>query len=274
MELFIRQIRDYGFISHYSLLALIAWGLIAFEFALGIALLVSFRPRLILAITALLMLFFLGVNSWAWLIGGIEDCGCFGVWVKRTPAEGIVEDLVLFAAVCLAWIGHGHVTVPQPRARVWAVIIACIVGLILPITFGYPVSRIYNPELDAIEIELGRLEIQGLKDINLKNGEYLIVFMLTDCHHCQEGVPDLNDLAEKNDLPTVIALTPNEKWQRMEFEKDFQPVFPLGQIDIDAFLHLLGESKVPRFMLVRDLRVLKIWDQSVPAKDIIMQSLS
>jgi hypothetical protein len=49
MELFIRQIMDYGIVSERLLLILSAWGLIALECALGVALLVFYRPRLMLS---------------------------------------------------------------------------------------------------------------------------------------------------------------------------------------------------------------------------------
>ena len=43
MQLFIRQIRDYGIITHYVLVAVGAWGLIMVECALGVGLLVTTR---------------------------------------------------------------------------------------------------------------------------------------------------------------------------------------------------------------------------------------
>ena len=47
MQLFIRQIEDYGIITHpYYLLVVSAWFLIALEFTLGIGLVVFYRPNI------------------------------------------------------------------------------------------------------------------------------------------------------------------------------------------------------------------------------------
>ncbi|MBC8461613.1 MAG: hypothetical protein H8D67_26860, partial [Deltaproteobacteria bacterium] len=97
MGLFIGQVRDYGIISQPIVLTLSAWGLIGIECALGVGLLVFYRPRLMLLLTAMLLLIFVGATSWAWLTGATEDCGCFGHWLKRTPGEAVLGNLILLA---------------------------------------------------------------------------------------------------------------------------------------------------------------------------------
>ncbi len=141
MELFIRQIMDYGIVSERLLLILSAWGLIALECALGVALLVFYRPRLMLSLTAALLLIFAGATGWAWLTGVTEDCGCYGAWLKQTPGQALVGDLVLLAATAIAWAGCRHVQAPQTRTKAWAVTIACLSGLALPVVFGSPLQR-------------------------------------------------------------------------------------------------------------------------------------
>jgi len=267
MELFIRQIRDYGIISQRVALTLSARGLIALECALGVGLLVFYRPRLILSLTGGLLLIFLGVTGWAWMTGATGDCGCFGAWMRHTPGEAAIQNLVLLAATLLAWVGSRHLQVRYTRVKAWAFASACVIGLTLPVVFGFSVSGITQPHSKAVEIELANLQIQGLGGIDLKHGAYLIVLTDTECVHCREVLPDLNTLAEATELPAVIALCTNEESQRTMFVEEFQPMFPIGQVREDVFWRLLGEGDIPRIILVRDGYVQQVWDQTVPDED-------
>jgi thiol-disulfide isomerase/thioredoxin len=274
MELFIRQIRNYDIISHRVVLALGAWGIIALEAALGVALVVFYRPRLILSSTALLFLILAGVTSWGWFTGATEDCGCYGAWLKQTPAQATLENLVLLAAIVLAWLGHRHLDAPHTRAKAWAVTAACFMGLLLPLAFGFPISGITRSQSKPVEVDLGKVQIQGIDHIDVRHGTYLMVLMGTDCPHCQEAVPELNLLAEVTQLDGVIALSTNDESQRLTFIEEFQATFPMGQISDDDFWGLLGNSDIPRFILVRDQHVQQVWDQVVPSIDMIEAALS
>lgn len=274
MELFIRQIRDYGIISDRVWLALIAWGLIALECALGAGLLVFYRPRLILSLTGLLLLVFLGATARAWLTGATEDCGCFGAWAKRTPAEAMLEDLILLAVIGLVWVGQRRIQVPQTRAKAWAISMACLIGLALPVLFGFSISAISQPQSKAVGVELGDLPVQDLDQFDLSHGEYLIILLDTECSHCQEAVPQLNALAAASDLPRVVSLCKNEEWQRMLFTATYHPTFPIGQMSEADFMRLLADGETPRILLVRDRRVLHVWDKTIPSKETIKAARS
>ena len=117
MELFIGQIRDYGIISQGIVLTLSAWGLISLECVLGVGLLIFYRPRLIFSLTTMLLLIFVVVTSWAWLTGATENCGCFGAWLRRSPGEAVIGNVMLLAATALAWVGRRHSEKPQTCAK-------------------------------------------------------------------------------------------------------------------------------------------------------------
>lgn len=274
MELFIRQITAYGIISSRHVVVFSAWFFIALESALGVGLLVHYRPRLMLLLTAILLLVFVGATAFAWFTGATQDCGCFGAWLKHTPGEAALGNLILLAAAVLAWVGHGHAQVAQTGGKAWAVTTACLVGLALPVIFGFSVSGIFGSDSKTGPVKLWDVHIQGLDYIDLNYGTYLIILMGTDCLHCQEAVPQLNMLAGETDLQDVIALCTNGESERLAFVEEFQPMFPVGQISENVFWRLLGSGDIPRYMLVRDQHVLHTWDQDVPDKDTIQSALS
>ena len=57
------------------------------EFALGVALLLNWRPQISLPVATVLMAFFTGLMVKAWQMGASIDCGCFGALVERSPGE-------------------------------------------------------------------------------------------------------------------------------------------------------------------------------------------
>jgi hypothetical protein len=265
IQLFIRQIRDYGIISGRPLLIVSAWGLIVLECGLGIALIFFYRPRIVMPLSAILFLSFAGVTGWAWATGATDNCGCYGDWIQHTTGQAVIENLVLLAATVLAWIGSRQNPTPQTRVKDWAVIIACLIGLAMPVAFGLPTWEINHagpepPRFDPIQV-------RGLGDVDLNIGGYLIVLMGTDCLHCQEAMPDLNRLAEDPDLPMLIALCTSEEGDCIEFTERYLPIFPIGHISDDLFWHLLADGDLPRTILLQEGRTRHVWDKTVPTKD-------
>ncbi|MBW1860263.1 MAG: hypothetical protein JRI70_09390 [Deltaproteobacteria bacterium] len=271
-ELFIRQIKAYGIIQERALLVVSAWGLIVLECGLGAALIVLYRPKIVMPLTALLFLIFTGVTGWAWLTGATQDCGCYGAWIQHTPGQAVIENLVLLAATVLAWIGCRHTEMPQTRVKAWAVTVACLIGLAMPVAFGLPTWGINNS--DPKPPEFDPIQVHGVGDVDLNTGGYLIVLMGTDCLHCQEAIPELNMLSENPDLPMLIALCTSKEADCIDFTEEFLPVFPIGHISDDLFWHLLADGDMPRTILLEDGRTRQVWDQTVPTKDDIQAAYS
>lgn len=273
MDLFIRQMRDYGIISNYLLLSINARALIAIECALGVGLLLFYRPKLTLLLTSVLFLIFVGATGWAWLTDATRDCGCFGAWVKRTPAEAMIEGLILLALTVIAWAIHRPSQKPEARPKAWAIAVACLAGLILPLVFGSPVTRADPNQTKTGDILLGDFQIEGVDRVDLDHGDYLLVLMDTDCSHCRDAVAALNWLAEDPDLPEVIGLSSNGEDQLKTFRKELQAIFPIGHITEEDFRRLLGDGNVPRTFLVRDRVVQEVWDIEIPDEDTVKSIL-
>jgi len=267
LELFIRQIRDYDMIHERVVLLASAWGLIVLECGLGVALIVLYRPRVMMPLTASLFLIFTGATGWAWLTGATQDCGCYGAWLRHAPGQAAIENLILLATTVLAWMGCRHIRTPQIRSKAWTVMIACLIGFVLPLVFGFPAPGFKEWPLMSDERAVSPMQVSGLEDIDLNDGVYLIVLIGTHCLHCQEAVPELNMLAENPELPRLVALCTSEEEGCIEFTEAFLPVFPIGKISDDLFWRLLADGHMPRTILLEDGHIRQVWDQTVPSSD-------
>ena len=273
INLFVKQVRDYEIISHNVLLVVTAWSVIVAEFTLGMSLILSFLTKWTIPLTAFLLFIFLGATAWAWFTGVTEDCGCFGAWVQRSPGEALIEDLVLLAALIPAWLGKGHPEKPVNHIKFFAVIFACVAGLILPVLFGPPISQIGSPVSASIDIQQELLEIQDIVQMDIGHGAYLFVLMSTDCLHCRDAFKRFNIWTEETDIPPLIALCANNKEQIQTFKTEFQPKFPILQITEDKFWDLLELGSTPRIFLIRNGGILKIWEEDAPDIDRIREAL-
>jgi len=272
VELFVRQIKAYGIISDGTLVALTAWGLIAVECALGVGLMVFYRPRLLLGVAAGLLLFFWAITSWAWWTGSTENCGCFGGWLDRTPGEEAVENVVLLLVTLCAARRPGHLKWQPSRARAWAVLAAGLVGLALPVASGLPTLKA-KPFNSEVKTAMSQLALHGPQIVDLTRGTHLVVLMSTDCLHCQEAVFDLNELAMISDLPPIVALCTNAECECEMFVEEFQPDFPIGCVTESLFFELLDHGDVPRIVLFSNGDVIHAWDETVPNEEMIRASL-
>jgi len=265
INLFIRQIRDYGIISGRPVLIASAWGLIVVEYGLGVALIFLYRPKIVMPLTAILFLIFAGTTGWAWITDATENCGCYGDWIQHTPGQAVIENLFLLTATVLAWIGCRHTPAPETRIRASAVTIACLIGLAMPLAFGLPTWEINHS--DPKPPRFDPIRVHGLGDVNLNTGGYLIVLMGTDCVHCQEAIPEINALAENPELPMLVALCTSKEADCVEFTEAFLPVFPIGHISDDLFWRLLSDGDLPRTILMEDGLTRHVWDQTLPTRD-------
>jgi hypothetical protein len=184
-----------------------------------------------------------------------------------------LENLILLVATLLARVLYKESYRPQSKVKAWCVALSFLIGAAFPLALGFPLSRITQSPWENIETELRKLETRGLDRVDLSRGSHLLIIMDTDCEHCKEALPELDALAEATDLPSVTALCPNDESARTRFIQEFQPAFPLGQIEERVFFRILGLGDVPRTILVKDMRVQAVWDGHVPGRKLIERAM-
>ena len=268
---FARQISDYRIIAAPALVGVTAWVMIVVECALGAALLAGYRRRVSLVAAMILILAFLAAVAWAWATGATADCGCFGSWVKRTPAQAFIEDLVLLGAAVAAWSLSKQEPTRRRRLRALAVGVAMAVGLTLTALASRSPRQSADPAVRLLAQVPEQRPFASLaaSDLpaDLGRGSHLVALIDTGCDHCRASMPALNRLAGLSEgLPAVAALCPNTEDEAARFREKFGLRFPLGRVSRGDFLRLLERGQTPRLFLLRDGAVVKIWDGNVPTE--------
>lgn len=263
---FAQEIAGYGIVTNPVLTGLIAYALVILECGLGAALLVNLRPRIMLAVAGGLLLFFLGVIGYAWATGATESCGCFGPW-KRTPAMAFVEDVLMLAIVPWAWWGRQHTQAPTNSIKLAIAGLGLAVGVMAPAVAGMVAVEPGSAGVVGSEA-FKTIEVTDLP-VSLATGEHLVLLMSTTCSHCQAAVPDANALVADQRLPRLVAIAMEGRVDRGLFREDYGAQYPVGQVSMNTVKSLLVKE-FPRLFLVRDGRVVKVWDGKMPTPDAVL----
>ena len=120
----------------------------AAEIILGVALLVSYKPKLTIWLLLLLITFFTFLTFYSAHYNRVTDCGCFGDAIKLKPWTSFTKDVVLMVLILFV-IGHRNRI--KPRATGW------IVGLTTLLTLGLGIYAIqFLPPLDLLPYAVGK----------------------------------------------------------------------------------------------------------------------
>lgn len=275
LNLFVRQIQSYGLITQPVMTALVAWTITTVECLLGTALVINYRPRQALNLTLLLLVAFTLLTLYAAIRGNVEDCGCFGALVKRTPMQAAAEDGVLLFLAAFARRGVSAFANRSTPLRVIFVVAVAIAAASLPFFSGVPTALLGDIGEGGDEL-WANLQVEGANGVALNKGVHLVVLMSASCHHCQEAVPELAMLMDELDAQSLsfIGLGQDSAEALQGFIDEWMPPYPIGRIDADAFWTLLGDAELPRMILVKAGRTVGVWDGAVPAAHEITQLLS
>lgn len=263
-----QQVAAYKIVENPVLVGVLAYAVILAECGLGAALLVRLRPRIALALTAVLLGVFLFAVGHAWQAGSLADCGCFP-WATRTPAEAFVEDLLMLAVVAFAFWSQSGAPARVTGLKIGAVgaalalamgtvAVAGLAGLGAPGRAGEPGSAAF-----------ATMDVQEA-GADLRTGEHLVLLMSTECQHCRDAVPAVNLLFNDKRLPPLVAVAHEDRVRRGLFRQDYGAQYPVGQISLADTQSLVKEA-FPRLFLVRDGKIVAVWDGTIPTGDAVLE---
>ena len=278
------QIAYYGVARTAWMIQAAAVASIAIEILLGSALLLGLTMRGWTLRTVLaLLIAFTGLILYGWIFKDLEECGCFGAWVKMTPLASTIKNLIMIAAVGVAWFGRRGLptrTIAAECAGAFrgvaqrTVAIVAVVLIVSAVTVGWRRARAaaHGPDtaqIASVPVDAGAFARYRFTfeetSYDLGEGDYFIALLSDSCPHCEDAVEQLHELRDwlSEDLPPIVGLCLGDRQTLGKYRKLTQPRFPTALIPPLDFFGLIGEEP-PRFYLVRDGRAIQDWDLYLP----------
>lgn len=286
---FALQVRFYGLLQEKETILTVARFVIAFEAALGTALLAGIRLYgLTFLITGITLLVFIRLVAFAWAFEGLEDCGCFGKFVKLTPGATIVKNIVLLGMTAGAWWGlrtkppaiEGEAGPAPPikaKPGMAGYATGAVGALVVVIAWMAGASATApSPPAGTDSQSTGpfsrfKWEHEGER-IDLGQGEWLVAMLSATCEHCQASVPALNEFSLTLEPPRVASIMMGAPDEMEKFRQLTQPLFPTLAVDTLEFLELIGKYP-PRFYIVANGSPVRHLDMPEDAKDVSLDQL-
>jgi len=287
VQSFALQISYYGVLRDPAAVRVIALVVVGVESLIGAMLLVNSRwevgssagsrgrlrtiPIVPHALAVILLIGFTGLIAYAWAFEGLEDCGCFGKFIKLSPGPSIIKNLLMLLLLVVAWgAGRGKsreepvaLAARMLRTAIIVVCAALIVALGVYETPGEPIRQSGQSSDPPRPFAQFRVEVDG-QSWDLGQGEYLVAMLSTTCEHCVAMVSALNRMVETPGLPPVIGLMLGDEDTLTEFRKQAEPHFPTVLVDALKFVSFIGKVP-PRLFYVRDGREVQFWDNEAPS---------
>ena len=268
--------------------------LLLFEGGVGFALIGRIAIRATLPVAILILSIFTGFLLWGWLYGHMQDCGCFGRFLPLSPAESVFKNFLMMGAGFLAFLSlysrnlkpyadsttgrtGNSITVGLRNSRRWYRRRGALLALsFIPIgtTVGFcAISIMARPGTDRVlDVSKYSFEWQGSR-VDLGKGRYVVAMISDACPHCAEAMPSLKEFASQKGVPPVVCLVLGEEKSLKRFQKSHRLSFPSRLIPEIEFFDFV-ERSVPRFMLVSDGLVPRVWDSHLPEREDFFRELA
>lgn len=153
--------------------------MIVAEFLFGLALIFGWRNKLNLWLLVIMNVFFAFLTGFTTITGKVTDCGCFGDFIKQTPFESFIKDIILL--IMLAGIIYGYKKIKPIFSDSKGLIVLLVVGFgflyfnFANFYFDKPIVdfRPYAPGKNIIEQRVIIPDVlnKGYLFENLKTGE-------------------------------------------------------------------------------------------------------
>lgn len=158
---------------------------------------------------ALLLFMAFAAYSLSLALGGAESCGCFGSLKVHPWWTFMLDVAIVFGLLVSVWRGRRSARLERTGGRPIAIVaIASLSVLNTAILVHYAASRTateddqFSTAGDLVILEpetwVGQpLPIATAIDLDLSQGQWIVLLHRHDCPHCEEAVPIYEDLAKK-----------------------------------------------------------------------------
>lgn len=261
---FISALGSYGVPE--ALRAPIAMVLPALEVLVGGMLVAGWATRAAAAAAAGLMVLFIAAIGYGVWLGTLEECGCFGPFIQRSPRDAALIDLAMLAVAAALW-RYG----PSTRTAFGGWRGATLAGVGLASIAIASVLVVSGPTGVPVMVG-GALD---MRSVDLRQGEHLLYLFHYECPHCAEMSPRVASYTQDPSLPPVVGLTfrtPQDEMDR--YLRKYGMAIPAQVLQPQEFLGITGEGAVPQLVYVRNGKVERSWLGLLPEIEELHEELA
>lgn len=179
------------------------------EIVLGVVLLLGVARNLVLTALMAMIVFFTFLTFYSAYFNVVNDCGCFGDFIKLTPWESFTKDLILLVFIVVLWMGKKHITpILAPGMNRKAIGVSTVLALFFSVY-----TSLYLPVWDFRPYKVGN-NIKELMEIpeGAPEDEYKTTLTYKNTSTGEEKTFDLENMPEGDEWEWVS--TNNELVQK------------------------------------------------------------
>jgi thiol-disulfide isomerase/thioredoxin len=275
---FEKQLVDLGFADWHTA-PYYARLIIGIELGLGIALIQNhFFKRLVIPLTALLLVAFCIHLSYQIAIGQGGNCGCFGQFIEMTPTEALIKNIVTL--VFLGWLFFISTEKKSANRFSFLLLIWSFSTLFMFMAFPFaPFKELSNITVDtenipwetetpttptgpvdntqtaviatptesvnpgpaAVVSKFSKLNVFGGMKVKIDEGKRIVCFFIPGCDHCREAAKAITELSKDPNFPKVYIYFGDEEVEKIdEFFQVAGKKYPYQVLGMGEFFTLMG----------------------------------
>lgn len=238
--------------------SLLAAVLPAFEVALGVALLARWGVRQTSLMAVAFLAVFVAAISYGWWQGTLQECGCFGPFLKRSPRDALLIDLGFLALAAVVWKrARGGRAVFEG----WHKAVLGFVGVVA-LTVSLSLLQVGPSGVRAAtSVPLG----EEMQAVDLETGEHLLYLFHHECPHCADMTPLVAAYAHEGGLPPVAGFTFRTSQRQIDRYRDkYDLRIPVQVLPGETFTRITGDGGVPQLVYVQDGELKRTWIGLLP----------
>jgi len=266
---------------HYPIVILLP----AFEIALGVMLIAGWQIRWAGIASVALIVVFGAAIAYGWILGDLEECGCFGPFVQRSPGQALLQDFGLLILALLAVATPASSMRPLTRQQLGVIGVVGVAALMVS-AFGMSgdSAAVSSEVTEMAELvpsqepsrrpdptgSMARPSPSDLvpDELDLENREYLVYMFHPRCPHCNEVSPIIATYSDHFSLPTLVGFTFDAVPAEVdEYRAKMSVPFPVYQLPSRAFVQFTGDGAVPQLVYVRKGEIVRVWRGMPPTAE-------
>lgn len=226
-------------LTNWFFVPFISRTIIGLELFLGFCILFNIwlKNLIFFATQTLLIVFTIYLVFLLYFDGNETDCGCFGNWFSLSTSASILKNVLLITLLFIV----------KENYHSWTSKYLTIIILFLSFSVPFLLNKVGLQNIQATEINK-KIDWSGLpttypenKQIDLDNGNNILVFFSASCSHCKSAAYKFATLNKKKNIENITIVIATSKQETLKnFISETALNYPIIWMKDDAFFNYSG----------------------------------